>query len=77
MSNIQGDRRPRATRFVRNKILAEYLGTTVMTIWRWRHNPTVGFPQATEINGVSYTDLDAVDAWMKSRVVDRAEREVA
>ncbi len=61
MSSIQGHRRPGDARFVRNKALAEYLGTTVMTIWRWRRDPKLNFPQATEINGVSYTDLDLVD----------------
>lgn len=77
MSDIQGQRRSRDARFLRNKALAEYLGTTVMTIWRWRRDPKLNFPQATEINGVSYTDLDLVDQWMRLRVVDRAEREVA
>ena len=77
MSNIQGQRRSRDNRWVRNKALAEYLGTTVMTIWRWRRDPKVGFPAATVINGIEYSDLDLIDRWMRDRVVDRAAREIA
>ena len=77
MSNIQGRRRSRDERFVRDKALAEYLSTTVMSIWRWRRKPELYFPQASVINNINYTDLDAVDEWMRERVVNRAEREVA
>lgn len=64
-------------RWVRNKVLATYLNTSLMTIWRWRRDPKVGFPPASVINKIEYTDLDLVDQWMRDRVVDRATREVA
>jgi hypothetical protein len=35
--------------------LAEYLNVTVMCIWRWQHDPELGFPQPTRINDISYT----------------------
>jgi predicted DNA-binding transcriptional regulator AlpA len=62
---------PESRRWVRNGALAKYLGTTTMTVWRWRRNPAVNFPQASVINGIEYTDLQEVDEWMRARVVNR------
>lgn len=76
MSHIQKRKSGDQPRWVRNKTLAEYLGTTVMSIWRWRRNDELGFPRPSVINDIEYTDLDEVDAWMKARVVNRA-KEVA
>jgi predicted DNA-binding transcriptional regulator AlpA len=64
-------------RYVRNKPLAEYLGISTMCLWRWQRDPKLNFPQPTVVNDIMYTDLDLVDAWMKKRVVDRVNREVA
>jgi hypothetical protein len=40
-----------------------------MTLWRWKHDPHLGFPPASLINGVEWNDLDAVDDWMAARAV--------
>ncbi len=65
-------------RWVRNKALAEYLGITTMSLWRWKRDPKLAFPPATVVNDIEYNDLDAVDDWMRSRVVDHTlKREVA
>lgn len=64
-------------RWVRNKDLAEYLGVTVMSLWRWKRNPTLNFPLASDINGIEYNDLDAVEQWIRSRVVNRLAKETA
>jgi predicted DNA-binding transcriptional regulator AlpA len=58
------------SKWARTKTLCKYLGVSAMTIWRWRRDPALNFPKPTEINGISYTDLDAVDEWMKQRVVE-------
>lgn len=42
-----------------------------MCLWRWRRDPKLGFPQPTRINGISYTDRNAVDEWMRTRIVKR------
>lgn len=65
--------RPEVTgrRFARNKALAEYLDVSAMSVWRWQRDAKLNFPQPTIINGIAYTDLDAVDAWMRARVVSR------
>ena len=59
-------------RWARNKEVAEYLGVTDVTVWNWRHNPSLNFPVPAEVNGKPYHDLDAIDEWMKSRVPGRA-----
>ncbi|HEY8126129.1 MAG TPA: hypothetical protein VIF88_12010 [Methylocystis sp.] len=58
-------------RYIRNKALSEYLGVTPMTIFRWRRDPKLDFPQAAVVNGVEYTCLDEIDTWLKARVVNR------
>jgi predicted DNA-binding transcriptional regulator AlpA len=59
------------SRWVRNGALAKYLGVSSMTIWRWKKSSTLNFPSSCEINKIEYNDLDAVDRWMKQRLVQR------
>jgi hypothetical protein len=40
-----------------------------MTLWRWKHDPALGFPPASLINNVEWNDLDLVDDWMAERAV--------
>ena len=68
MSELEPQQQPRWTR---NAALARYLGVTDMTIWRWKRDPKLNFPQAAVINHIDYTDLNAVDEWMRMRVVAR------
>jgi predicted DNA-binding transcriptional regulator AlpA len=58
-------------RWVRNVALAEYFGVTTMTIWRWQRDPNLSFPQPSVVNGISFTDIEAVDQWMRQRVAKR------
>ncbi len=64
-------------RWVRNKQLCQFLGTTAMTLWRWQRSPNLGFPQPSVINGIQYTDIEEVERWMRARVVTQLSREVA
>jgi hypothetical protein len=64
-------------RWARNKATASYLNVSVMTLWRWKHDPKLGFPPAAVINEIKHNNLDAIDAWMNSRIVDRTAEEVA
>jgi hypothetical protein len=59
-------RRP-AARWLRNKELASYFGVSVMTLWRWKNNPALGFPAAAIINGIEHNDRLECDGWMKKR----------
>jgi hypothetical protein len=58
-------------KWLRNGQLARYLGISNMTLWRWKNDPDLGFPDATEINGIEFNDLDRIDEWMRTRVVKR------
>jgi predicted DNA-binding transcriptional regulator AlpA len=64
-------------RWMRNSEVAEHLGVTVMTIWRWQKSPALGFPQPAFINGKPYTDIDEVNRWMRSRITNRPVEETA
>jgi predicted DNA-binding transcriptional regulator AlpA len=64
---------PLPPRWVRNTELAKYLNVSSMTLWRWQRDPAMGFPQPSNKIGegrraISYTNLNDVDAWMRSRV---------
>ena len=63
-------------RWVRNASLARYLNISKMCLWRWQRDAELGFPAPSVINNISYTNLDHVDQWMRSRVVHLA-KEVA
>jgi len=37
------------------RAVAEFFGgVSIMTIWRWRHDPAMAFPEGVEINGRRY-----------------------
>ena len=37
------------------RAVAEFFGgVSIMTIWRWRHDPAMAFPEGIEINGRRY-----------------------
>ncbi len=76
MSTIQGAQ-VLQERFVRSKRLAEILGTSQMTLHRWRKDEALAFPKPTVINKIPYFDTHEIIAWMKERVVNRAEKKVA
>ncbi|MEY9136337.1 excisionase family DNA binding protein [Bradyrhizobium diazoefficiens] len=65
------------SKYLRNAELAKYLNVTKMTLWRWQRDRALRFPQPSVIHGISYTDVEQIDQWMKARVVDRARSKVA
>jgi predicted DNA-binding transcriptional regulator AlpA len=75
--NVLSSKNPDGTRWVRNKQLCEFLGTTPMTLWRWQRTPALSFPQPAVINGIQYTDIQEVERWMRARVVSQLNKEVA
>jgi hypothetical protein len=64
-------------RWARNKQTAEYLNISVMTLWRWKRDPKLGFPAAAVVNGIERNDLDLVDEWMASNVAAKRQVELA
>ncbi|SRR6266545_3777203 len=55
-------------RWARNVKVANYLGISGMTFWRWCRDPELNFPAPTVVNGFELRDLNEVDAWMKSMI---------
>lgn len=60
-------------RWVRNKQLAEYLGVSGMSLWRWKRDPDLKFPPASSINGIEFNDLDEIDRWLRKRAKQAGE----
>ncbi|MGH7116548.1 MAG: helix-turn-helix transcriptional regulator [Stellaceae bacterium] len=60
---------PEDDRFIGTAELYRLMPVSQMTIWRWMHDPRVGFPAATKLgaNGRNYWRLAEVRAWMESR----------
>lgn len=60
----------RLRRWARNSELAEYLGISKMTLWRFKHNQKFKLPPAAVINNIEFNDLDKIDKWMEARVAE-------
>jgi hypothetical protein len=56
-------------KWLRNGQLARHFGVSAMTIWRWKRDPDLDFPDASVINGIEFNDVDAIDEWMRTRLV--------
>jgi hypothetical protein len=44
-----------------------------MTVYRWKHDPSLATPEPMIVNDIEYNDLDAWDAWLKARAVSRVQ----
>jgi hypothetical protein len=64
-------------RWTRNSATARYLGVSAMSLWRWKRDPELAFPDPAVINGIEYNNLDLVDKWIRSRVVSRLKETAA
>ena len=55
--------------------LAELLGVSQMTVWRWEHHPDyldLRFPKPAIINARRYWSRDEINVWMRARIVQGA-----
>jgi predicted DNA-binding transcriptional regulator AlpA len=59
----------KASRWARNKQLAQHAGVSVMQIWRWKQLPD--FPKAAVLGGIEYNDVHLFDQWMASHTARR------
>jgi len=50
--------------FIPGPKLRARLGISAVTLWRWRHDPAVGFPVPKIINGRLYFPSAAVATWL-------------
>lgn len=53
--------------WVTGPTLRKILNISSVTLWRWRHNPIMGFPTAKRINGRLYFRWDDVQAWVANQ----------
>jgi hypothetical protein len=56
--------KPDTNSFVPGPKLRRMCGISAVTLWRWRHNPALGFPPAKVINGRLYFPWGAVSDWL-------------
>lgn len=59
----------------RNSALARYFNVSRMTVYRWKHDPSLATPEPMIVNGIEYNDLDAWDAWLKARAISRVQHD--
>jgi hypothetical protein len=53
-----------ANEFIPGPKLRARLGISAVTLWRWRHDPSAGFPAPKLINGRLYFPWGPVAAWL-------------
>ena len=56
-------------RWLRNAPLSRYLGISPVTLWRWKKDEALQFPDPSVVNRVQYNNVEAVDKWMRERAV--------
>jgi len=55
--------------WVTGPTLRKILNISAVTLWRWRHNDSSGFPAAKSINGRLYFPWADVQAWLDRQPV--------
>lgn len=50
---------------------------THVTIWRWLHDPDLGFPQPVKIQRLNYWRLSDLEAWERAQAEKSARAEAA
>jgi predicted DNA-binding transcriptional regulator AlpA len=51
---------------MKEKAVQEFLGgVSQMSIWRWRNNPAMHFPEPIKINGRKLYKRAEIEAWME------------
>lgn len=55
--------------------VAEFLGVSTMTIFRWQRNEQLNFPKPTIINTRKYWSRDAVETWMRKTATNKANKQ--
>lgn len=49
------------------QVQTRFGSVSIMSLWRWMHNPAVDFPRPKKINGRNYWRLGDLRAWQAER----------
>lgn len=60
--------------FISSTDLANFLGVSGMTLFRWQRDAKLNFPQPAIINHRKYWARTAIDIWMKQMAVGKATK---
>jgi predicted DNA-binding transcriptional regulator AlpA len=64
LTSKKSDLAAQKTRWVTGATLRRMLNISAVTLWRWRHDPSMGFPPAKRINGRLYFPWHEVSEWL-------------
>lgn len=56
---------------VPDSVVKRELGVSLMTLWRWSHDPKLKFPRAKKIRERNYRDRRELEAWKRGRIAAR------
>jgi hypothetical protein len=68
------------TKLLPDRDVVRRYNVSFMTLWRWDHDPSLGFPRPLKIRGRNYRDeseLDAFDMRMRRQCEPRANDQQA
>jgi predicted DNA-binding transcriptional regulator AlpA len=60
-------------RLIPDAKLRERYGVSDMTIWRWDHDPALGFPAPIRIKGRKYRRLSELLLWERARAAGKED----
>jgi predicted DNA-binding transcriptional regulator AlpA len=63
-----------AERWMTGPQLVEYYGVTSMTIWRWWHDPELGFPRPLTVRRRNFWSVSDLRAWERRMALANADR---
>jgi predicted DNA-binding transcriptional regulator AlpA len=55
---------PQRARWAKAGDLAKHIGVSKMTLWRFRNDNALRFPNPSVVGGIALFDVDEVDQWM-------------
>jgi predicted DNA-binding transcriptional regulator AlpA len=67
---------PLNDRLIPDPQVRQRYGVTDMTLWRWDHTPSLGFPQPIRINKRKFRRLSELLRWEAERAAARAAPEL-
>ena len=61
---------PEFDHLVPDPLVAEEFHVSLMTLWRWDHDPSLNFPKAIRIRGRNFRRLGELRAWEAAQATE-------